>query len=472
MATNTYVALTPSITLSSDTTTVTLSSIPAGYTDLRLVIVPASSSGTNGIRMRINGDTTAIYSGTYLDGNGTSAASWRDSAATQAQLSYRLGINTTLTQVYTLDFMDYSNTTTNKSVICRYNDAASAAGVSSLLWRSTTAINSLSFNINGFGASTGNFITGSTFSLYGIAAEGVTPAVKATGGVVSSDSTYYYHTFLSSGTFTPLSTISCDVLVVAGGAGGGSEYYVGDGPGGGGGGAGGFRLLTSQSMTATGKTVTIGGGGAGATISFSPSFAGSSGVNSSISGAALTTITGSGGGGGGSYNTVPNGVAGGSGGGGTYSSGTGGAGNTGSYSPVEGYAGGIGNNLLSGAGGGGGGAGGVGAAAASNTGGAGGVGAGGTGYTNYAIIDAMGAATGTGQLVSSNYYYAGGGGGSGKTTAGAGGYGGGATNLRTSVAVNATANTGGGGAGSYYLSAGVVGGAGGSGVVIVRYLKV
>jgi hypothetical protein len=46
----------------------------------------------------------------------------------------------------------------------------------------------------------------STFYLYGVAALGTTPAIVpyATGGdTIMTDGTYWYHTFVSSGTFTP-----------------------------------------------------------------------------------------------------------------------------------------------------------------------------------------------------------------------------------------------------------------------------
>ena len=52
---------------------------------------------------------------------------------------------------------------------------------------------------------------------------------KATGGTVTSDSTYWYHTFTSNGTFTPSQALSCDVVVVAGGAGGGYDRAAGGG---------------------------------------------------------------------------------------------------------------------------------------------------------------------------------------------------------------------------------------------------
>jgi hypothetical protein len=158
-------------TLGSNQTTVTLSSIPSTYTDLRVVIVPASSSGTNGIRMRINGDTGTNYSATYLTGTGSAANSGRTTSSANMSLGNYTGIGLTLGEVnLELDFMNYSNSTTYKTVLIRNNQPSNAVEGNVGLWRSTSAINSLSFNINTFGSSTGDFITGSTFTLYGIAA--------------------------------------------------------------------------------------------------------------------------------------------------------------------------------------------------------------------------------------------------------------------------------------------------------------
>ena len=158
-----------STTLGSNTTVVTLSSIPSTYTDFRVVIVPASSSGTNGIRMRINGDTGTNYSITFLTGTGSAANSGRESNSANMSLGNYTGITTTLGQVLvTLDFLSYANTSTYKTVLIRNNQPSNAVEGNVGLWRSTSAINSLSFNINTFGSSTGDFITGSTFTLYGI----------------------------------------------------------------------------------------------------------------------------------------------------------------------------------------------------------------------------------------------------------------------------------------------------------------
>jgi hypothetical protein len=158
-------------TLGSNTTTVTLSSIPSTYTDLILVINTGNASGSSSaIRSRINGDTGSNYSETYLDGNGTNAVSARDTSNTTIPLGWRVSAGSTIDSNFILQYMNYSNTTTYKTVLIRTNNANQGTDANVALWRSTSAINSLSFVIGGFGASTGDFLAGSTFTLYGISA--------------------------------------------------------------------------------------------------------------------------------------------------------------------------------------------------------------------------------------------------------------------------------------------------------------
>jgi hypothetical protein len=453
MATNTYVALRQTTITGSPTSSVTfdLTGI-TGYTDLVAVINAKVSASSYDLSFRLNSDTGSNYSWTTISGNGSVVTTTRGSNLTAGRADYRAYMDTTNFNTYILNFMNYSNATTYKNVLVRGNSAALGTDGLINLWRNTNAITSIVFAPE----FTGNFAVGSTFSLYGIAAEATTPAPKATGGAIYSDSLYYYHVFGSTGVFTPTQSISADVLCIAGGGGSGRT--------GGGGGAGGLRALTSQSMTTTAYTVTIGAGGTGATTDGSNA---TNGGNSSFAGSGFTTITASGGGGGSSFNGggTSIGSSGGSGGGGGTNDGTnysrvGGSGNAGSYSPVEGYAGG--NGVNSRGSGGGGGAGGVGTNAPStNNGGAGGVGS--SAYSSWGI------ATGTGENVSGTYYYAGGGGGSTyqypNVAGGAGG--GGAGGPYQSNSKNAIANTG-GGAGSNNDTNGFQGG---SGIVIVRYAK-
>jgi hypothetical protein len=438
MATNTYVAL-DKITLGTAAASITFSSIPQGYTDLVLVSNPKVSSNQEAIQVQFNTDTSSgstNYSFTQLYGDGSSAASSRSSNGSSIYLSNGTSASNYGAGIFNI--MNYSNTTTYKNVLGRFSEAAYVSWADVGLWRNTDAITSLTLTVSGTNKT---LSAGSTFSLYGIAAEGTTPAAKATGGAIYSDEDYYYHVFASTGVFTPSTSLTADVLVVAGGGGNVGRF-------GGGGGAGGLVYSASQSLTATSYTCTVGAGGSG----------GANGTNSNVTGGALSLTAAVGGGYGGNIGTV--GVSGGSGGGGGgYSNNTAGGATSGQGNP-----GGAGANLLR-MGGGGGGAGAAGTAAATNAGN------GGNGSLTYS---SWGIATGTGQNVSGTYYYAGGGGGgsyqsAGEGVAGSGGYGGGgAGNTGSSSGTNGTANTGGGAGGS---GEGANVSSGGSGIIVVRYLK-
>jgi hypothetical protein len=425
-------------TLATAASSYTFSSIPATYTDLVLVVNAATGVNDIDMYIQVNSDTGSNYSWTRLVGTGSATVSSRTSNST---LGYRVGSmsGSNVGQNNAIvHFQNYSNTTTYKTILARGNNASLLVDAFSGLWRSTVAINSMTINTQ-----SGNFSVGSTFSLYGIA--NTTAGAKATGGVITSDSDYFYHSFYATGTFTPTQSLTADMLVVAGGGGGGD--YVG-----GGGGGGGLLSFTSQSLTATSYTCTVGAGGAAG--SGYNSGTGALGTDSQFG--ALTLVKG--GGGGGNYvnagggGTGIAGTTGGSGGGGGGGSSAGGAG--GSPTTSQGFAGGAGRGGDF-AGGGGGGAATVGTASpAAYTGGAGGAG----------LASSI---NGT-----STYYGGGGGGASGVTlaNAGAGGIGGGGTggaNSPATVGTAGQANTGGGGGGGRdYLP-----GKGGSGVVIIRYAR-
>lgn len=150
-------------TLGSAAASVTFSSIPATYTDLVLVCNAATTSGDQEWNLRLNGDTANNYSSTYLSGNGTTAVSARESSRNQFFMQYYgyLGVNQGMNLI---QLMNYSNTTTNKTLLSRAGNASGSglsAGVH--LWRSTSAITTILVYPT---AST--FISGSTFTLYGI----------------------------------------------------------------------------------------------------------------------------------------------------------------------------------------------------------------------------------------------------------------------------------------------------------------
>ena len=151
-------------TLGSAQTSVTFSSIPATYTDLILVY-----SGTNSaqdVYVQVNGDTGTNYSTTILTGNGTTASSLRYSSATKFNVDSNGIPGSTTPNTSLIHFMNYSNTTTYKTILVRTSNATYGTDAVVGLWRSTSAINQISLS----NASSYNWSSGSTFSLYGIKA--------------------------------------------------------------------------------------------------------------------------------------------------------------------------------------------------------------------------------------------------------------------------------------------------------------
>ena len=453
MATNTYVALDETTVFGTSTATITFASIPATYTDL-VIVGNLGSETTNAFAyLQFNGDTASNYSNTELLGSGSAASSSRGSSLTQlfnSNVSVKQGaVNSTV--IYQI--MNYSNTTTYKTALARQgsNDAADYNGTNAQvgLWRNTAAITSVAIKLTRGGTGY-NFSNGSTFSLYGIAAEGVSPTTKATGGAVYSDDVYYYHVFGATGAFVPTQSITADILTIAGGGSGGLQYA-------GGGGAGGLVFSSSASLVSgTSYTCTVGAGAAKAVDSGTRN--GTQGSNSTFAGTAFSTITATGGGygGGDNGNVSQAGGAGGSGGGGTAIGP--GAGGTGS----QGSNGGTGGGTSTYGGGGGG------SGEAGNTDGNA---FGGDGTSTYS---SWGLATGVGEFSAGTYYIAGGGGGSiNSAVVPAGGLGGGGNGGYISGGqISPTAgreNTGSGGGAGW--GGANDGGKGGSGVVIVRYAK-
>ena len=438
MATNTYVALAKQ-TLTTATAEVTFSSL-GSYTDIILVSNFGTTAAGNSVGLRFNSDTGSNYSTTQINGPGPYGFSWRGSNQTSITVfgsPIADGTPSTLIANGTIHIQNYGNSTTNKTVLSRYGYATGEVIAGVGLWRNTNAITS--FTLVAVGST---FLSGSTFSLYGIKSEET--AAKATGGMVTSDATYFYHTFLSSGTFTPKQSLTCDYLVVAGGGGGGGNR-------GGGGGAGGL-LNGTTTFSASSFTYTQGGGGAG---NATGNDSGSQGTNSTLSGTGVS-LTATGGGYGGGVVTNRAGGNGGSGGGGACFNVSTAAGGTGS----QGSNGGGGATSTGASGGGG-----YSAAGGSST-----TGAGGSGGAGTSSFSSWGLATSTGQNVTGTYYYAGGGGGGAYySTLGAAGIGGGGIGGSSSdTPGNGLANTGGGGGGSGELN---VGGNGGSGILIIRYAK-
>ena len=163
-AANTYVSIATQ-TLGSAAASVTFSSISGSYTDLVLIYSGTGSVAID-VVMQLNGDTSSLYSSTVVTGNGTSALSSRTSAQSKIWLDSYGYMTTSNPNVGVVHLMNYSNTTTYKTVLCRANNATTGTDATVGLYRSTSAITSLTLLPH----ITANFSIGCTFSLYGILA--------------------------------------------------------------------------------------------------------------------------------------------------------------------------------------------------------------------------------------------------------------------------------------------------------------
>ena len=153
-------------TLGSAASSVTFSSISSAYTDLVIVVQAAVTTGSVALRMQFNTDTGANYQSIWLTGNGSTAASGKSTGNTYMKIDENSGMNTTLGQGLNLiNIMNYSNTSTYKPVLTRPNRADLGVDAFVGYWLNAAAINSITLL-----TSSSTFITGSTFTLYGIKA--------------------------------------------------------------------------------------------------------------------------------------------------------------------------------------------------------------------------------------------------------------------------------------------------------------
>lgn len=153
-------------TLGSAATSYTFSSIPSTYTDLYLVAnVKGSGSVSNrALSVQYNGDTSSNYSQTTLYGEASGGYSFRQSSQTSAWISGAVPLSTSSYFPILVSFSNYSNATTYKNSLARWNEIGQL-GATIGLWRSTAAINQIDILISG-----DQIAAGSTFTLYGIKA--------------------------------------------------------------------------------------------------------------------------------------------------------------------------------------------------------------------------------------------------------------------------------------------------------------
>lgn len=150
-------------TLGSAVASYTFSSIPGTYTDLIMVVsAKLTSGGATNHYYTLNSDTGSNYSYTRLYGTGSSAGSGRGSNTTNI---FGGDITSTEPLADIVQFNNYANTSTYKTILIRNNPVTSTVHAIVSLWRNTAAITSITAT-----TPSSTFAVGSTFTLYGIKA--------------------------------------------------------------------------------------------------------------------------------------------------------------------------------------------------------------------------------------------------------------------------------------------------------------
>jgi hypothetical protein len=164
---NTYTLISAVTVGAGGSATISFSSIPQTYTDLKLVLSGRSDSASlTNVQMQPNGSTSSL-SGKQIYGDGASAFSGTDGGyGSKAALP---GTSQTASTFNNVEWYIPNYTgSTNKSFSCdsvqETNATTAYAQLWAGLWSDTSAITSITLDI----IEAGNFVTNSTAYLYGI----------------------------------------------------------------------------------------------------------------------------------------------------------------------------------------------------------------------------------------------------------------------------------------------------------------
>jgi hypothetical protein len=167
---STYTLIT-SQTLASSAASVTFSAIPSTYTDLVVkVSARTDSGGTNSVFIQPNGSTSG-YSSTTLRGNGSTASSSTRTSDTRGIANFFAADDSGQTantfgnaEAYIPSYTASQYKPVGYMGVTENNATAAGMEASAVLWSNTAAITSLLIQT----AAGVNFVTGSSFYLYGI----------------------------------------------------------------------------------------------------------------------------------------------------------------------------------------------------------------------------------------------------------------------------------------------------------------
>lgn len=168
---NTYTPIQTTTLANSTTSSVTLGSIPNTYTDIRVVISNYKSVQANQtLQIKYNSITTG-YSFIYANGTGSGVSCGQVSNNPTINVGATAGTSTTIPVTVTMDILSYANTSFYKNSLINYACERNGSGEIDKIFAmsaNTAAISSITFTMNS--DPTSYFSSGTTFTIYGIAA--------------------------------------------------------------------------------------------------------------------------------------------------------------------------------------------------------------------------------------------------------------------------------------------------------------
>jgi hypothetical protein len=144
----------------------TFSSIPSTYKSLQIRVFANDATGNN-IRLRINGDTATNYTYHGIRGDGTTLDAVAGTSQTSNWVAGYAGFTSNIFTAAIIDIHDYASTTKNKTIRSFAGYDQNGDGFNQLWsgsWLSTSATTSITLLNTG----AANYVTGTTFALYGI----------------------------------------------------------------------------------------------------------------------------------------------------------------------------------------------------------------------------------------------------------------------------------------------------------------
>ena len=168
---NTYTLIDKAI-LTGNQGSVTFSSIPSTYTDLKFIMsarTDGTASTTADTYIAFNGSTSG-YTNRYVRGNGASASSSTIPYTTVGIYVGEVNTSTSTTstfsnsEAYIPNYTSANNKSVSTDVVQEANGTTAYAQLNAGLWSNTAAITSIVIQ-NAYGY---NFVSGSSFYIYGI----------------------------------------------------------------------------------------------------------------------------------------------------------------------------------------------------------------------------------------------------------------------------------------------------------------